>query len=159
MSSIDSSTPIATSSRLDALASELVGQKVEVILVGNAAKRRARAAGDEDDTHRHGGRRERRGHRACRKSGQAGGNITGFTSQQDEVLGKLIGILHEVAPGARRIAILLNENNPLHAVYWAAPRALAPRWTSLRCVLSPARPRNSAPPSSRSFDNDHRPSW
>ncbi len=33
-----------------------------------------------------------------------GGNITGFTSQQEEVVGKLIGILHEVAPGARRIA-------------------------------------------------------
>ena len=31
-----------------------------------------------------------------------GGNVTGFTSQQDEVLGKLIGILHEVVPSARR---------------------------------------------------------
>ena len=29
-----------------------------------------------------------------------GGNITGFTSQQDEVLGKLVGILHEVVPAA-----------------------------------------------------------
>jgi len=48
-----------------------------------------------------------------------GGNITGFTSQQDEVLGKLIGILHEIVSGARRIAILLNESNPLHAAYWA----------------------------------------
>jgi putative ABC transport system substrate-binding protein len=48
-----------------------------------------------------------------------GGNITGFTSQQDEVVGKLIGILHEVAPGARRIAILLNESSPLHGAYWA----------------------------------------
>ena len=37
-----------------------------------------------------------------------GGNFTGFTAQQDEVLGKLIGILHEMSPGARRIAILLN---------------------------------------------------
>ena len=52
-----------------------------------------------------------------------GGNITGFTSQQDEVLGKLIGILHEVAPGARRIAILLNESNPPHAAFWAAAQS------------------------------------
>jgi putative tryptophan/tyrosine transport system substrate-binding protein len=52
-----------------------------------------------------------------------GGNITGFTSQQDEVLGKLIGILHEVTPGARRIAILVNESNPLHAVFWAGAQS------------------------------------
>ena len=39
------------------------------------------------------------------------------------MLGKLIGILHEVAPGARRIAILLNESNPLHAVYWAGAQS------------------------------------
>ena len=55
-----------------------------------------------------------------------GGNITGITSHQEEVLGKLIGILHEVAPGSRRVAILLNESNPSHAVFWAgAQRACA----------------------------------
>jgi putative ABC transport system substrate-binding protein len=47
-----------------------------------------------------------------------GGNTTGITTQQEEVLGKLIEILHEVAPLARRIAILLNENNPSHPEYW-----------------------------------------
>jgi putative ABC transport system substrate-binding protein len=52
-----------------------------------------------------------------------GGNITGFTSQQEEVLGKLIGILHEVTPGARRIAILLNESNPSHGVLWAGAQS------------------------------------
>jgi putative ABC transport system substrate-binding protein len=51
-----------------------------------------------------------------------GGNITGFTSQQDEALGKVIGILHEVVPGARRIAILVNENTPIHAMYWASAK-------------------------------------
>jgi len=49
-----------------------------------------------------------------------GGNITGVTTQQEEVLGKLIGILHEITPGARRIAIVLNENNPTYPVFWAA---------------------------------------
>jgi putative ABC transport system substrate-binding protein len=52
-----------------------------------------------------------------------GGNITGITTQQEEVLGKLIGILHEVAPGAKRIAILLNETNPSHAAFWAATQS------------------------------------
>ena len=32
----------------------------------------------------------------------------------------MIGILHEVTPGARRIAIMLNESSPSHAAYWAA---------------------------------------
>ena len=63
---------------------------------------------------------ERGGRRICRQLGQAGGNITGITNQQEETLGKLIEILHEVAPGARRIAILVNESNPLHTVFWAA---------------------------------------
>ena len=52
-----------------------------------------------------------------------GGNITGIAILQDEVLGKLIGILHEVVPGARRVAIVLNESNPNHAVFWAAARS------------------------------------
>jgi hypothetical protein len=52
-----------------------------------------------------------------------GGNITGITTQQEEVLGKLIGILHEVTPEARRIAIRLNENHPSHAVFWAGAQS------------------------------------
>jgi putative ABC transport system substrate-binding protein len=39
------------------------------------------------------------------------------------VLGKRIGILHDVAPGARRVAILLNESNPSYAVFWAAAQS------------------------------------
>jgi len=52
-----------------------------------------------------------------------GGNITGIAAQQEEVLSKVIGTLHEVAPGARRIAILLNESNPSHGVFWAAAQS------------------------------------
>lgn len=48
-----------------------------------------------------------------------GGNITGVTSLQEEVLAKLIGILHEIAPRAQRIAILLNETNPSHGTFWS----------------------------------------
>jgi len=53
-------------SRLDALARELIGQKVDVILVG---------------------------------------------------------ILHEVAPGANRIAVLLNERSPIHVTHWAGAQS------------------------------------
>jgi putative ABC transport system substrate-binding protein len=67
-----------------------------------------------------------------------GGNITGITNQQEEVMGKLIGILHEVTPGARRIAILLNESNPSQAAYWAAAQraSAALDLVALRVVAS-----------------------
>jgi putative ABC transport system substrate-binding protein len=52
-----------------------------------------------------------------------GGNITGIANQQEEVLGKLIEILHEVTPAARRVAILLNESNPSHGVFWAGAQS------------------------------------
>ena len=49
-----------------------------------------------------------------------GGNITGIANQADELLGKLIQLLHEVAPQSRRIAILLNESNPQGAALFRA---------------------------------------
>ena len=99
--------------RLDALASELIGQKVDVIVVANAPIH-ARACSGRRRRYRSSWRPSTNasGQRVCRKSGQAGGNITGITSQQEEVLGKLIGILHEVAPGAQRIACLLERKQP-----------------------------------------------
>jgi putative ABC transport system substrate-binding protein len=33
------------------------------------------------------------------------------------VLSKMIGILHEIAPGARRVAILVNESTPIGALF------------------------------------------
>jgi ABC-type uncharacterized transport system substrate-binding protein len=109
--------------RLDNLAKELVVQRVDVILVGAgqsavAAQRATKTipivmAGVANAVE------------AGLVAGLAkpAGNITGFTSQQAEVLGKLIGILHEVAPRARRIAILLNESNPSHGAYWAGAQS------------------------------------
>ena len=64
-----------------------------------------------------------RGERVCRKPCLAGGNITGISSQAEDVLGKLIEMVHEVVPGARRIAILLNESNPSHDAFWAGAQA------------------------------------
>jgi len=52
-----------------------------------------------------------------------GGNITGVSNQREEALQKLIGILHEVLPDARRIGILLNERNPSYRVLSAAAQS------------------------------------
>ena len=105
--------------RLDTLASELVGQKVDVILVGSSQSAAAAQRATKTIPIVMAGVGNAVGAGLVASLAKPGGNITGFTSQQDEVLGKLIGILHEVVPGARRIAILLNESNPLHAAYWA----------------------------------------
>ena len=105
--------------RLDTLASELIGQSVDVILVGSSQSAAAAHRATKTVPIVIAGVGNAVGAGLVASLAKPGGNITGFTSQQDEVLGKLIGILHEIVPRARRIAILLNESNPLHAAYWA----------------------------------------
>ena len=51
-----------------------------------------------------------------------GGNITGISDQIEETLAKLIGLVRDILPGVRRIAILLNETHPAHPLYWATAR-------------------------------------
>ena len=105
--------------RVDALANELINQKVEVAVVGavpttRALQRRTKTipivmANVVDPV----------GNGFVASLAKPGGNITGIANLYDEVLGKLIGVLHEVAPGVRRVAIMLNESNPPHSVFWA----------------------------------------
>ena len=110
-------------SRLDALARELVSQQVDVILVGNGQTARAAQRATNTIPIVMAGLTNAVDIGLVAGLAKPGGNITGYTSQQDEVVGKLIGILHEVAPGARRIAVLVNENAPIHAAYWAGAQS------------------------------------
>ena len=109
--------------RLDTLARELVEQQVDVILVGSGQSADAAHRATKTIAIVMAGVANAAGAGLVASLAKPGGNITGVTSQQDEVLGKLIGILHEVVPGARRIAILLNESSPLHAAYWAGAQS------------------------------------
>jgi len=124
--------------RLDALASELIGQQVSVILVGSGQSAHAAQQATKTLPIVLAGVGNAVGVGLVASLAKPGGNITGFTAQQDEVLGKLIGILHEISPGARRIAILLNESNPLYAAYWAGAQSAcaALGLVSLRVVAS-----------------------
>jgi putative tryptophan/tyrosine transport system substrate-binding protein len=45
-----------------------------------------------------------------------GGNITGFSSQNIEIAGKHLGLLKDLVPGIRRVAVLSNATNPAAAV-------------------------------------------
>ncbi len=109
--------------RLDALAGELIGQKAEVILVSSQQTARAAQRATKTIPVVMAGVSNAVGAGFVAGLAKPGGNITGFTSQQEELLGKLIGILHEVTPGARRVAILLNESNPSHSVFWASAQS------------------------------------
>jgi putative ABC transport system substrate-binding protein len=41
-----------------------------------------------------------------------GGNVTGLSSMNMELMPKRLGLLHELIPGAARFAVLVNPNNP-----------------------------------------------
>jgi putative ABC transport system substrate-binding protein len=109
--------------RLEALAGELIGQKVDVIVAGSGQSAGAAHRATKTVPIVLAGVANAVGAGLVASLAKPGGNITGYTSQQDEALGKLIGILHEVVPGARRIGILLNESNPLQAAYWAGAQS------------------------------------
>jgi putative ABC transport system substrate-binding protein len=115
--------PNSDSSRLDGLAGDLVGQKVDVILVGNGQTAFAAQRATKTIPIVMAGLANAMGTGLVASLAKPGGNITGLTSQQDEVVGKVIGILHEVVPGARRVAILLNERNPPHVAMWAVAQS------------------------------------
>jgi putative tryptophan/tyrosine transport system substrate-binding protein len=109
--------------RLDALTGELVRQKVEAIVLSNSQAARAAQRTTKAIPIVMAGVSNAVGAGFVASLARPAGNITGLTSQQEEVIGKLIGILHEVTPGARRIAILVNESNPSHAVFWTGAQS------------------------------------
>ena len=41
-----------------------------------------------------------------------GGNLTGISTVNNELVAKQLGLLHKLLPGARRFALLVNPNNP-----------------------------------------------
>ena len=67
-----------------------------------------------------------------------GGNLTGLSSQYEEVVIKLVELVHDMVPSARRLAILLNDNTPWHGPLWEATRRACAslQLTPIRAVAS-----------------------
>jgi ABC-type uncharacterized transport system substrate-binding protein len=57
-----------------------------------------------------------------------GGNITGFSTFEPEIGGKLLELLKEVAPGLRRVAGILDPDFKGFAGVWSAIENVAPRF-------------------------------
>ena len=106
--------------RLEALANDLLAQQVDVIVVGNPQATRAARRATKTTPIVMSSVGNAVGAGFVASLARPGGNITGITNQQEETLGKLVELLHAVAPSARRIAILVNESNPPHTVFWVA---------------------------------------
>ncbi len=105
--------------RLDALARDLVEQKVDVIFAANSPATRAAQRATKTIPIVMTNVSDPVGLGYVASLARPGGNITGTVIQADELLSKLIQILHEVTPAARRFAVLSNASNPSHAAYRA----------------------------------------
>ena len=101
------------SERLAEIANEFVRLKVDIIVTGGtaaviAAKRATSVipvvfgvAGDPVGTG------------LVASLSRPGGNVTGLSNQSAELAGKRIGLLREVVPGLRRLAIMANMSSPI----------------------------------------------
>jgi putative tryptophan/tyrosine transport system substrate-binding protein len=124
--------------RFDEIAAEFVRRKVDVIVTAAtpavlAAKEATSvipivfaAAGDPVGTG------------LVASLARPGGNVTGLSIQQTDLVGKRLELLREVIPGLRRLAILVNVGNPLAVVERGEVQAAA-RTLGLEVITSEIR--------------------
>ncbi|MGB6731111.1 MAG: ABC transporter substrate-binding protein, partial [Xanthobacteraceae bacterium] len=54
-----------------------------------------------------------------------GGNVTGLSSESNDLAGKRLELLREVVPGLRRLAVMFDVSNPVHVTEMGAVQAAA----------------------------------
>ncbi len=114
------------SERVDAAAADLVAQNVEVIFAGSTAMARSAQKATQTIPIVMLNISNPVENKFIATLARPGGNITGLANQFETTLEKLFEALHEMAPRAQRMALLVNEANPSHQAFWAvAQRACA----------------------------------
>ena len=113
--------------RLPELAAELVKLKVDVIVAAaTPASRAAKAATDSIPIVICAvGEPVKTG--LVANLGRPGGNITGLALLTTELSGKRLELLGEILRSIPRLAVLMNPDNPVHAVFLEETRAAAQR--------------------------------
>jgi len=99
--------------RLPALATELTARKVEVIVVGTdlAALAAKKATSTTPIVFTAGGDPVRNG--LVKSLAHPGGNVTGFTSFREDLVGKQMQLLRETVPQIKRVAVIYSSSAPL----------------------------------------------
>ena len=126
--------------RLPALAAELVGLRVDLIVAGSAVAIRAARdatttipivmAFSGEDPVKAG---------FVSSLGRPGGNVTGVTAVARDLAPKTLEVLRDTVPGLTRVAVLTNPARPEHAEYMRIVQAVRPRGMQLQ-VLEAAEP-------------------
>ncbi len=123
--------------RLRALAAELVRLKVEVILVGPtpAAEEVKRATSTIPIVALHG---DPVGSGLVASLGRPGGNVTGLSLVNPELIGKQLQLLTEALPRLSRVAVLSNPTTSTHRIYLREAEVAA-RSLKVRLLILEAR--------------------
>jgi len=83
-----------------------------------------------------------------------GGNVTGFSNDQEETVGKRLQLLKTVVPGARRIAVLFNPTSLAWASGWPLLEAPASA-LGLELVRAPVRVPEELEPTFSTIEKEH----
>lgn len=102
--------------RYPTLAAELVALKVDMILTWGAQAAAAAKEATRTIPIVMGAIGTALGTAVVPNLAHPGGNITGFSSQNAEIAGKHVGLLKDLIPGIRRVAVLSNSANPAAAI-------------------------------------------
>ena len=105
--------------RLPELAAELVRLKVDAIVAYQTPSATAAKQATSDIPIVMAGVGDPVGTALVESLARPGGNVTGTTAGAVEVAGKLVELMREVLPSARRFAVLANETDPFTKPYLA----------------------------------------
>ena len=109
------------------MVAELVAQKVEVIVVTSTASARAAQRATQSLPIVAAGVSAAVENGLVASLARPGGNLTGLSTQFEDVLPKVVETMHAIAPGARRIAFLLNEASGASGRFWAVAQTACAR--------------------------------